>query len=506
MVTEIRETEWKYDAAPGSGLPDLSGLPQVATQSEPEEYVLEATYYDTADLDLAQAGITLRRRSGGDDAGWHLKLPERPGTRAELRSPPAAHLPAEFANLLTARLRGRPAKPVARITTTRRRRLLRDQSATVLAEVVADSVTAETFGESTTLTRWNEVEVELAEGGPALLRAADKRLRRSGLSRSRHASKLEAALAGRLPRPAPEPALTAESTAGDAVLAYVRTQVDELLSWDPRVRRDQPDAVHRMRVAARRLRSTLQSFRRVLTPHETRPLIEDLRWLGTLLGRARDGEVLAEHLIATLEDVLAELTIGPVRARVLGHYAPEQAAARESLLDALGSERYLALLDGLDRLLAAPPLTSTAQKRADTALPPLVWKTFRRTRNRIRQAQAELQSAERRDGALHEARKAAKRARYAAEVAAPVAAGGAHRTVKRLKQLQSVLGEHQDTVIARQAARQLALRAHADRENAFTYGLLHQREAEHAAALRHQARRVWKRASRKRDLAWMRAT
>src|SRR5437016_927311 len=129
MVTEIRETEWKYDAAPGSGLPDLTGLPQVASQSEPDEYVLEATYYDTAGLDLAQAGITLRQRSGGDDAGWHLKLPEHPGTRAELRSPPSAKLPGEFANLLTARLRGRPVKPVARINTTRRRRLLRDRSA-----------------------------------------------------------------------------------------------------------------------------------------------------------------------------------------------------------------------------------------------------------------------------------------------------------------------------------------------------------------------------------------
>src|ERR1700737_4861935 len=110
MVTEIRETEWKYDAAPGSALPDLTGLPRVVTQSEPDEQVLEATYYDTADLDLARAGITLRRRTGGDDAGWHLKLPERPGTRTELQLPLTQRPPAEFVGLLTARLRGRPVK------------------------------------------------------------------------------------------------------------------------------------------------------------------------------------------------------------------------------------------------------------------------------------------------------------------------------------------------------------------------------------------------------------
>src|SRR4051794_5041457 len=111
MVAEVRETELKYDAAPGSALPDLTGLPRVVTQSEPDEHVLEATYYDSAGLDLARAGITLRRRTGGDDAGWHLKLPEQPGGRTELRSPPsrsqaqAQEVPAEFTALLTARLR-----------------------------------------------------------------------------------------------------------------------------------------------------------------------------------------------------------------------------------------------------------------------------------------------------------------------------------------------------------------------------------------------------------------
>src|SRR5579859_343254 len=112
MATEIREIEWKYDAAPGVSLPDLSDLPRVENQSDPDEQVLEATYYDTPTLDLAQAHITLRRRLGGDDAGWHLKLPEADGARAELRMPPDEGMPDEFAQLLTARLRRRPVQPV----------------------------------------------------------------------------------------------------------------------------------------------------------------------------------------------------------------------------------------------------------------------------------------------------------------------------------------------------------------------------------------------------------
>jgi CHAD domain-containing protein len=504
MVTEIRETEWKYDAAPGSALPDLTGLPRVVTQSEPDEQVLEATYHDTGDLDLARAGITLRRRTGGDDAGWHLKLPERPGTRTELQLPLTQRPPAEFVGLLTARLRGRPLKPVARITTTRRRQRLRDRSGTSLAEVVVDGVTAESFGDTTTLTRWNEIEVELAGGGIGLLKEADKRLRRSGLRRSRHTSKLEAALAGRLPGPTREPRLTAESDVGDVVLAYLRTQVDELLSLDPMVRRDQPDAVHQMRVAARRLRSTLQSYRKILRRDATQGLVEELRWLGALLGRARDAEVLAGQLTETLKGVPAELTIGPVSAHIVGHYAPEQAAARKTLLEGLGSNRYLTLLDSLDRLLAAPPLTAAAKKRADKALPPLVWKAFRRVRDGMDRAQAEKQVGARRDRALHEARKAAKRARYAAEAAKPVVGKQAGRSVNSLKRVQSVLGDHQDTVIARQAVRHLGLLAHAEGENAFTYGLLHERESEWAAALQVQARHEWRRANRSRRTAWMR--
>jgi CHAD domain-containing protein len=393
---------------------------------------------------------------------------------------------------------------VARLSTARQRSRLRDHDGAVLAELVLDRVTAQTLiGEPPMTLRWSEIEIELGErGGPQLLKAADRQLRRNGLRRSRHSSKLEAVLGDRLPDPAVGPEPKSSASAGETVLYYLRAQIEELLACDPAVRRDIPDSVHRMRVASRRLRSTLQSFRPLLRREQTEPLIGELRWLGEVLGRSRDDEVLREHLAAGLGEVPVELVLGPVSARLAAHFAPRQAEGREALLESLGSGRYLALLDGLDRLASGAMLAPEADRHAATALPPLVWRTFRRTRRRMDKAYA-ASDAGRRELALHEARKAAKRARYAAETAAPVVGKKARRSAKSLKKIQSALGEHQDTVIARQAIRQLGIRANAAGENAFTYGLLHARQAELAQVARDRAGKAWKRASSKKNIAWM---
>jgi CHAD domain-containing protein len=109
-----------------------------------------------------------------------------------------------------------------------------------------------------------------------------------------------------------------------------------------------------------------------------------------------------------------------------------------------------------------------------------------------------------RDVALHQARKSARRARYAAEAASPAVAKKARRFAKQMKKVQSVLGDHQDAVIARQAARDLGIGAHLAGENAFTYGLLYERETHQATRLQAEARRLWKRSSRPRYRRWMR--
>jgi CHAD domain-containing protein len=519
-TTEMQETERKYDAAPGTSLPSLGGLPQVAEVSGAETETLTAEYYDTDDLRLIRAGITLRRREGGADEGWHLKLPDGArvrGTlsRRELRLPlgrPGDPVPGELARLVLAHTRGAALEPVARVETRRRRTTLRDSAGNSLAEVAEDDVAAQTLGSSTTLSRWNEVEVELADGGPPLLRAADKRLRAAGLRPAAHAAKLERALAGGLPdaggpanRLQPDNGdgeLAAGSPSGEVVLAYAGRQAARLKDLDTAVRRDEPDAIHQMRVTTRRLRSTLQSFPAIWESSATGHLKDELKWFGQVLGDARDAEVLSEYFRAGLEDTPTELVLGPAKARITVHFAPQETAARSAVLETLDSRRYFDMLDELDRLLGEPPQTPAARASAGDVLPGAVARTYRRTKRRMRRAER-TPTGPRRDAALHAARKAAKRARYAAEAATPVFGKDARRFAKRMKAVQSVLGDQHDAVTAREAVRDIGVRANLAGENAFSFGLLHERAHRDALEYQHEARHVWKRATRRKSLKWL---
>ena len=507
MVTQIRETERKYEAPPDTSLPGLDDLPGVAAESGPEEQRLEARYYDTEDLRLIRSGVTLRRRQGGSDAGWHLKLPEGGDSRREIRLPLARatrQVPRELGRLVRAFTRGEALTPVAEISTVRHRLVLLDEAGESLAEVVDDDVSASTMGEETALSQWREIEVELTGGGRELLAAADKRLRRSGLRPAGRQAKLERALAGQLPpasgrRGRPTPL----STAADVVLAYAGTQVAAIMALDPLVRRDEPDAVHQMRVATRRLRSTLKSFRGILHSEDSDRLRDELKWLGGVLGTARDAEVMAGHVQAGLDEIPPELILGPVQARVRVHFAPLEAEARAAVLEALDGGRYLALLDSLDALLIDPPLTPKGSEPAAEVLPAAVRRTQRRLRRRIRRAR-HAPAGPGRDSALHEVRKAAKDARYAGEAVSPPLGKQARRFTKRVKQVQSVLGDHHDGVVARATIRELGVQAHLAGESAFTFGVLYGRDACDAKDLEAQARRAWKRAAQRKYSAWLR--
>ena len=165
-----------------------------------------------------------------------------------------------------------------------------------LAEIATDEVSAEPM-DGSGATTWDEIEVELVAGDRDLLRAVDARLLAAGARPAATATKLERALGGRL-RAARQAAgddagagagdgsrrLTPRSPAGDVVLAYVRHQAHAITRYDPLVRRDEPDAVHQMRVATRRARSALQAFGEIVDRERTRPLCDELKWLATVLG------------------------------------------------------------------------------------------------------------------------------------------------------------------------------------------------------------------------------
>ncbi|MDX6333263.1 MAG: hypothetical protein QOG05_603 [Streptosporangiaceae bacterium] len=526
MSPTVDETEIKYEAPPGTTVPRLGKLPSVAAASGPEEQLLEAEYYDTNDMRLIRNGVTLRRRRGGSDPGWHLKLPAGGKTRREIRMPlgRGRQVPARLAGLVRGYTRDEALRPVARISTRRQVLTLVDSAGSSLAEIAADDVSAQTLGEETVISHWAEVEVELTGGGPRLLRAADAQLRRDGLQPSARTAKLERALGwtagdgpaqdgpahGGLALDGQQPAANgqagrhdAPASAGDVVLAYLREHATRLGSLDPLVRADEPDSVHQMRVTTRRLRSTLQTFGEIIPRSGTGGILSELKWLGEVLGAARDAEVLASRLAENLRTIPPELVLGPAQARVQGHFAPIQAAARKNVLAALDSARYFALRDALDGLLADPPLSADAARPAGRVLPAAAHRTYRRTGRRIRRA-GHTAPGRPQELAFHEARKAAKRARYAGEAVSLAIGKDARRFTKHMKKIQSVLGDHQDAVVARDVDRELGISAHLAGENAFTFGLLYEREDQRAARLRAKAQRTWKQIPRPRFSHWSR--
>jgi CHAD domain-containing protein len=514
------EVERKYDVPVDFTLPDLSRLPVVAAVDPPREYRLDATYYDTPDLRLAAERVTLRRRAGGHDEGWHLKRPAHDGDRTETQVPlteATAGVPSEIAAQVADLIGGEPLAPVAHIRTRRLERPLRAADGSVLALVADDVVGTEALGEPAVLRRWREVEVELVDGSRELLDSVDGVLREAGAQPGRMPSKLARALAHRVPG-APRP---------DPLSDYVRAQRDKIRSTEAGVRAGDPEAVHDMRVATRRLRSTLRTFRALLDAERTEPLRAELHWLAGLLGAVRDGDVLAERLTRAVAAEPPDNVIGPVAQRIRDRLGADTAPAREELIDALDGVRYRSLLDGLDQLVSAGVPTRPTRRRL-----------LRRARKALRRADRTLAAADAaepaadqsepaadaaepaadqsepagqaghaaegdRDVLLHEARKGYKRARYAAETVRPLAGKPARRLVKALTRLQDVLGAHQDAIVAGEVLRELGERADAQGENAFTYGMLRERQREAAQRSLSGLPKVRRRAGRRKVRRWL---
>jgi CHAD domain-containing protein len=498
------EIEAKYEASAEMTLPPLDMLPGVGGQSGPVSEDLRAEYFDTADLRLLRSGITLRRRTGGHDAGWHLKLPVAPGSREEIRAPLGStgrRVPAALANLVKARVRGERVRPVAVITTARQVVTLLGENGEPVAEVADDRVRAEPSpagrGQA---AEWREVEVELTGGGRELLDAADALFRQVGLLRSGRSAKLEKLL-GELPAD-PSPILTAQSTAADVIRTYLRENASLLLALDAQVRRQAPDAVHRMRVAVRRMRSTLRSFDSTVGRGHSGGVAAELQWLGRVLGDERDAEVQARRLHGHVGATETEVLLGPVRARVQAHSAKTVATSHAAVMHALNSSRYVAFLDALDQLIADPMTGHEAEQAAAQVLPRAVRRSYRKTRRRMDAALGKP-AGDTRDIAFHQARKSAKRARYAAEAAIPVCGKQAAKFARRMKGLQSVLGDHHDSVVGRREARQLGVSAHLAGESAFAYGIFYAVDDCRARQLDSAARKAWRHASRRKYRRWL---
>lgn len=289
------------------------------------------------------------------------------------------------------------------------------------------------------------------------------------------------------------------TTAGDALLAYLAEQFAELRFQAPGVRENQAEAIHKMRVAARRLRSLLASGRKLFEDGEAEDLRSELRWLSGTLGPARDPRVVQARLRELLAAEADELVLGQAAARIDEELDAAAAAGFEGALAALDSERYTELLGRFEAWLSAGHLSQTASRPPRKTIRKFVARDEKRLRRAIEGLPAPGDKTGARDEGLHEVRKAAKRLRYSAELAESLGGGGAgkaRRTAKAARKIQTSLGQHQDSVVARSLLADLGGRSLRSGENGFTYGRLHAKEEQLAGSAEADFVKVWRKFSR----------
>ena len=499
----VREHERKFAVEPDFVVPDLAlaGLPVV---ERGRAVTLTATYYDTDDLRLARGKVTLRRRTGGKDAGWHLKLladPSTPNVRDEMQLPSTTSRtpPAELAELVLGLTRGAELQPLATMRTKRTPTVLRSRDGTVAIEVVDDLVTV-TEGPVKGLT-YRELEVEALSPGADLDIVASLLLQAGateGVFRSKGARALGAPseLAPLVPLPG---RATPADPAALVVRNHLRTHVAVLVRQDTRVRRDLPDAVHQFRVAARRLRAGLQSFAPLVEPEWSAHLRGELGWIAGVLGQARDTEVLEAHLIAGVRALPAELDRAAGLVLIQDDLEASLTEATKAAHEAMNSARYLALLDALVSAAEVPRTTPLADGPSDEVLPPLVQRRFKKL---SRMADLLANELEGHDDDWHATRIAGKKARYVAEAVVPVFGAPAKRYVKQMEQVTELLGEHQDCAIAAETVRRLITRDTGPNAS-FTLGALYDQQRQRVKEIRHEFVAAWPEIRDKRWRRWL---
>lgn len=475
-TSEQLERELKFDVPQAWSLPDPATL-RPDGQVRVETVELASTYFDTADNDLLRSGVTLRRRTGDTDTGWHLKVPAG-DARTEIHAPLGDENtpPDELLRLLRGITGGAQLRPIATLTTTRTVHHLADADGRPVAQIADDEVTAtgaQVTGDSTT---WREVEVELDGGGEDFLSESAVWLSKSGAQPATSKSKI-----GR--------AVGLDGSAGaqppDSLAAlvhdYLAEQVRQLIRGDIALRREQ-DVIHATRVATRRYRSVLRVFADLFD--DSAPALDaELKWYAGVLGAVRDVQVLRKHLMATVHSLPPEVVLGPVTSSLWQILERDELAGRETLAAALDSDRYATLLRTVREYTDRGP---AGADRPAGAVRRWVRRADRQVIKRLQTAAADPGH----DELMHRARKAAKRARYAAELAQPVLGKAAKRLVTRDKRLQDELGELQDAVVAaaflRRAGAEIGVRPG---ENGFTVGVLWQLEQERAQRERERARK-----------------
>ncbi|QEH34476.1 CHAD domain protein [Aquisphaera giovannonii] len=245
----------------------------------------------------------------------------------------------------------------------------------------------------------------------------------------------------------PAAAITADQPASDLIRSAIQGAISRIRAADPMARRGEPEGIHRMRTGSRRLRSELHALRDLVEPHWREAAEGELKWLAGLLGDVRDLDIL-EHRLHDKEKPGGDGSPSPGRAEPFFDRLHERHDRNSrALRDALDGERYRGLIAALESAIATTPLADEAHQPCRVALPPIARDAWRRLRKKARALKEHTP-----DEAFHDVRKSAKRARYTAELIAPALGpeiqDEAGRFIRLTTQVQTVLGDHQDAVVA----------------------------------------------------------
>ncbi|WP_314214130.1 CYTH and CHAD domain-containing protein [Pseudarthrobacter equi] len=520
------EVEKKYDVGDDAVVPQLQDLPGVARVGEAHTAELEAVYFDTGQRTLQSCRITLRRRTGGADAGWHLKLPaeatspgeagprnlvqgavpegapkaeSEPPRRRELHAPLGQPdvVPDSLLAYVQAFVRGNPLVPVVRLKTERTTYPLYGPDGVHLADLADDRVDAQPLGGGAAAggKRWREWELELVHGSASLFEPAGHVLAAAGARPAGHASKLAKALGagGTAKVPGSETGGTAllagkKAPAAAVVTVFLAGQLNQLLERDAGVRLEEPEAIHDMRSAARRMRSALAAYRKLYRAVPVRRLRDELSWLGGVLGAPRDAEVLRSRLLGQVAELPPGEGTEAARDFLDCRAGATFDAGYRLLQEALASERYFRLLDSLEDFRDTPPVRGTAVEPGRRAVAKAVDKAAKRIR-RSHKAASHARRGSERETALHQVRKDAKRLRHVAESAAAVSGKRARKVAKAAHRQQKILGDYHDAVIARDLLAGLGSEAPPAAADAFAALLARQHELMSAAEKKYRKAR-----------------
>lgn len=477
MIRHMVEREIKLLAPPRFRVPKLPGEPL-----SPRSFT--DIYYDTQDFRLAHAGVTLRRRVERRSSLWQLKL-ERGAARLELecRGWPGGP-PLDLRNLLFAHVRDLPLLPVATLRTGRSGVRVQGIEGPI-ANVTVDRVAV--IQDRRIVDRFAEAEIEQTGHDHKAVERLALALRQAGAGGHDQRPKLFRALNLVPPRMTPP---GAQASAADHLQTLLERQVDSLLAHDPGTRLGaDPEDLHQMRVATRRIRAYLRCARPMLQREWADGLREELGWLGRALGPTRDLDIMMQF---SKEQATA---IGQrdrrSLERILSGLDAQRAAARATMLDVLRSDRYLKLIERLRGAALGARVTDPA-----ASLPHFAAKEFKKLRKAMRGFDPDIS-----DQALHRLRIRGKRARYAAELAEAAVGKPADRFIKAAKAFQDCLGDHQDAVAAEDHLRRLVSGTRGS-ATALTAGMLIERLHRQQRKSRQTLVKTWERLDKRGQKAW----